>query len=500
MRFRSIAVFLLLLGGGALDPLPAQRPDSAAPPPPEGRSLVEALTFPPLHFDPPPVREAVVLGVPVFHLDDPTLPLVDLLVRFEGGYAHFPRADYAAATAFPSLLRGGGTRARTPDEVEAGIDSLAIQLTFGSGGGALSSTLNTLTETLDPAVQLWWSMLLEPRFDTAVVEVWRGRRLEEARRSGDDPATFAFAHFNRIMYGDHPIGWDLTADDLGPAALTPARLRALHRQIVCRENLTLGVAGDLRWEQAVERLRRLIEQVPPCPAPLPPQPEPTLREGGGVVVIPRPLEQSVVVLAHATDLTQADDPAWFASRIGDAILGTGGLSSRLMSRLRTREGLVYSASSFWTTPREHPGLVGVTTRTAPGTTTAALHLTLEMLEEMTRTAPTPTEVAEAVAEQVNGFVFAFDSPATIVARRMTYHALGLPDDWLERTVAGTAAVTPEAIREVFGAHLDPSRMTILVVGDPDRLDAPLETLGVGPVVVIDPATPSAPSGSPRSRR
>ena len=119
---------------------------------------------------------------------------------------------------------------------------------------------------------------------------------------------------------------------------------------------------------------------------------------------------------------------------------------------------------------------------------------------MTTRAPTTIEVDEAIAEFVNGFVFAFDAPRAIVARQVAYHAIGLPPDWLERTVDGIQAVTPAAIREVFARHLDPARMTVLVVGDPDRFEAPLESLGLGPVVVLDLAIPSGPSGSPQSRR
>lgn len=502
-KVRGLAVALLLAG---VPPGAAQGQDPARTPPPADsiRARLEALDLPPVRVDPPLVRETRVLGVPVFHLEDSALPLVDLMVRFEGGYAHFGRENYAAATGLPGFLRNGGTRALPPDSVEARVEALALQLTFGSGGGAISSTLNTLRAALDPALDLWWSMLTEPRFDSAVVEGWRGRQLEAGRRSADDPASLAFGQFNRLMYGDDPIGWELSPGDLTPAALKAARLDALHRSIVCRDNLTVGVAGDLSPAEVAARLRPLIERVPPCPAPLPERPDPTVRRVGGVFLIPRALEQSTVVVAHATDLAQADDPAWFASRVGNAILGGGGLSNRLMTRLRTQEGFVYSVSSLWTTPRDYPGLLGATTRTASATTAATVGLVLDLFTEMARAGPSATEVQEAIDEAVNGFVFSFDLPATTVSRRMADHAAGLPPDWAERTLAGIRTVTPEQVRDVFRAHLDRERMAVLVVGDRDQLEGPLAELGLGPVVILDPdsgaATPSGPSESRRSRR
>lgn len=476
-----------------------------------GRARVEALEFEPLRFDPPTPREAEVLGVPVYLLEDPSLPLVDLFVRFEGGYARFGRENYAAATALPGLLRSGGTRGLQPTELEERLESLAMQTSFGGSGGVISSSLNTLVETLGPALDLWWSMIAEPRFDTAVVEVWRGRQLESVLRRTDDPASLAFSEFNRLMYGDHPIGWEMTADDLAPDALTPERLHQLHARIVCRDNLVFGAAGDVEWSTLEPLIRGLLERVPSCEGEVPDAPDPEVRQTPGVFLIPKALDQSTVVAAHATRLRQTTDPEWFASRIGNAILGASGFSSRLMSQLRTERGYAYSAASLWTTPREHDGLVGATTRTGSGTTVAALELMLDIFAQVGVTPPEASEVEERVAEFVNGFVFAFESPAAVVARQMTYRATDFPADWLERYVEGIQAVTPEAIRAVFEAHLDPARMTILVVGDPDRLDAPLESLGLGEVTVLDPdsgagggatsgARPSAPSGSPRSRR
>lgn len=492
-----------LLAGALLLPASAAAQDA---PDESGRARVESLRFEPLRFDPPAPTEHEVLGVPVFLLEDPSLPLVDLFIRVEGGYARFGRENYAAATALPGLLRSGGTAELPPQALEERLESLAMQTSFGGAGGVISSSLNIVTDALDPALDLWWAMLTRPRFDTTVVEVWRGRQLEGVRRRTDDPAGLAFSEFNRLMYGDHPIGWEMTADDLAPDDLSNARLHALHRRIICRDNLVLGAAGDVDWGTLEPRLRRLIEQVPACTESIPDAPDPTVRQAPGVFLIAKPLDQSTVVAAHASDLRQSVDPEWFASRIGNSILGASGFSSRLMARLRTERGYAYSAASLWTTPREYDGLVGATTRTGSGTTIAALQLMLDTFAEMGTTPPAQSEVDDRVAEFVNGFVFAFDSPAAVVARQMTYRATDYPPDWLERYVEGIQAVTPEAIRAVFAAHLDPARMTVLVVGDPERFDAALESLGLGEVTVLDPdapgggATPSAPSGSPRSRR
>jgi zinc protease len=380
------------------------------------------------------------------------------------------------------------------------MESLALQTSYGSAGGAITASLNTLRDVLDPALDVWWDVLARPGFDPEAVEVWRGRQLESVLRRVDDPGRLAFSEFNRLMYGDHPIGWEMDAADLDLDRVSPSVLGDLHSRIVCRDQLVLGVAGDVTWDEMAPRLRTLIDALPSCSQEMPAAPIPEIRREPGVFLIERPLDQSTVVLAHTTSLRQGASPDFFASRIGNALLGAGGFSSRLISRVRTEEGYAYAASSLWTTPERYDGLIGATTRTRPETTVAALRLILEIFDEMRTTPPAESEVDDAVDEFVNGFVFAFQSSVQIVARRMSYEAAGLPEDWLGRYVAGIQDVDAEAVRSVFAEHLDPARLTVLVVGNPEALDEPLDALGLGPVQILDPSATSAPSGSPRSRR
>jgi zinc protease len=451
---------------------------------PVGKEAAENLRTPPISFHPPVPETKKVAGVSVLFLEDHTLPLITFLARFQGGYARFPRSEYAAGTALPSLIRYGGTRSLPPDSVDERLEYYAIQTSFGGAGESVFSSMNTLTSNVDTAMALWGAMLRVPRFDSLQVEVWRGQEMESVRRRTDDPQRLAFTEFNRLMYGDHPIGWEIAAADLTPERLSGAVLTRLHDEILCPGNLTLGVTGDVSWNTVEPLLKRLLTGWPPCPAPLPPSRAPDIRRQPGVFVIPRKLEQSVIVLAHATGVHLSLQPDYFAAQIGNAILGGGGFSSRIMARVRTEQGYAYSASSLWTTPREYDGLVGAVTRTRPESAVSAIQLILDIMRDMRNGPPTTSEVKTAVDQQVNGFVFNFEDPAQIVSRRMFYLSQSLPGDWLERYLKGIEGVTPETVNRVFRAELHPERMTILVVGDPDRMgrDA-LATLG--PVTILD---------------
>jgi zinc protease len=446
---------------------------------------VEALAFEPLDFEQPAVATRSVHGVDVLVLEDHALPLVTAYAYFRGGYGLFDRAYYAAAMGLPALLRYGGTESLGPEQVDEIVDFHALQFSFGTAGASVTTSVNTLSEHLETAFDLWGDVLANPAFAEREIATWRARQAESVHRRMDEPGLLAFSEFNRLLYGDHPIGWEMDESDLAEERLAPEQFRIVHRRIVCRENLVLGLTGGVAWRDAEPLVARLVDRVPPCPGDLPEPPIPEIRRGGGVFLIERELDQAVIVMAHPTSVRLADDDEYYAAMIGNAILGAGGFSSRLVGRVRTEEGYAYSAASLWTTPTRHDGIVGATTRTRPENVVRAIEAILETMGELREAPPSADEVDTTVEGIVNGFVFNFDTPGQIVSRTMYYMQQDLPDDWLERYWHGVRRVTPEGVREVFREHLRLDEMTILVVGDPARIgrDA-LATLG--PVVVLDP--------------
>jgi zinc protease len=448
------------------------------------REALAALRFQPLEFEPPsPVRHDVD-GVPVLLLEDRTLPLVGVYARFRGGYGHLGREWYAPAFGLPALLRYGGTETLSPDSVDHLLDYYAVQTAFGTGGGTISATIETLTQHLDVAMTLWTELLTRPGFDGQEIALWRDRELEGSRRRADEPGSLAYAEFNHLLYGDHPVGWELGAEDLAASRVAPERFHEVHRRLVCRENLMLGVVGDVSWGEVKPHLERLIGQLAPCPEPLPEPPAPTIRREPGVFLIERKIEQAVVVMAHPASVRLADDPTYFAATIGHWILGGGGFSSRLLARVRTEEGYAYGASSLWTMPRRYDGVVGAITSTRPENVAPAIRLILATMEDLISAPPTEAEIRTAVDAVVNGFVFNFESPGQIVSRVMLYLAEGMPEDWLDRYARGIQRVTPSDVQRVFAEHVRPGDMTILVVGDADRIGR--EALAAfGPVVRLE---------------
>jgi zinc protease len=447
--------------------------------PPLGRAAVDALRFRPLEFRPRAAeRFTLSNGVTVFFMEDHTLPLINLYALFRGGSSYFERSDLAAATALgSSLLLTAGTASLPPDSVDRLIEYYALGASFSTGGSASMAGMETLTRHLDLALGLWAETLRSPRLDRERVESWRLRQLESVRRIDDAPGSLAISEFNHLLFGDHPVGWQLEPDDLSPDNLSEERLRRVHRAIFCTENLTLGVVGDISRAAIVQKLEAAFGDWPACPAPLTPPPLPMFRRSGGVRIVHKPVNQSSLVMGQPGGVLQRDDPEYFASQVANFILGGSGLSSRVATRVRSTEGLAYSAGTVWGAGARHERIFGAFAQTRGDATMATVDLIREVLETARRDPPTAEEVRLAIDFTANGFVFAFENPAQVVTRQMSYRLAGLPEDWLERYVAGIQRVTPAAVHRVVRRYIKPEDWTFVIVGDTTLFDASAKSLG-----------------------
>ena len=64
---------------------------------------------------------------------------------------------------------------------------------------------------------------------------------------------------------------------------------------------------------------------------------------------------------------------------------------------------------------------------------------------------------------------------------------GLPDDYVDRSLALLRSVTPETATEAYRSLVDPEELTLVVVGDAERLADPLRTSGFEDLEVRPPA-------------
>src|SRR5882724_7062187 len=127
-------------------------------------------------------------------------------------------------------------------------------------------------------------------------------------------------------------------------SITRQDLLDFHKQYYHPGSFLFAVSGDFNSQAMIAKLEKMLSDWPASKAQVPPVPKPSYLPQPGVYMVNKPdVNQGRVSMGHLG--TMRDNPDFYALSIMDDILGGGGFTSRIMSRVRSDEGLAYHASS-----------------------------------------------------------------------------------------------------------------------------------------------------------
>jgi zinc protease len=401
-------------------------------------------------------------GIVAWLVRDTTLPLVALQFRFRGGSASEP-ADRAGVgrLAIDLLDEGAGDLEATA--FARALEERAIGLDISIGADSIQGGMRVLDVHRDRGVELLRLALTEPRFDPPAVERVRARILAGFARESEDPRALLRRAFQTRAYGAHPYAAALEAEIAGTRAARAEDLRGFVAARLARDNLVVGVVGNIAPAELAPLLDRVFGGLPAASAPVAVPEVAVTNPGPRTVVIPRDVPQSLKMFG-APGLKR-DDPDWFAGLIVNYVLGGGGFNSRLMTELRERRGLTYGVSTSLVALDRGAAVVG-SYSTDNARAAEALALVEAEWRRMAQDGPTEAELADAKSFLTGSFPLTLDSSAAVARLLVSLQYDGLGIDYLQRRDALIAAVTLDDARRVARRLFGGPGLLTVIVGRP----------------------------------
>jgi zinc protease len=433
------------------------------------------LKFPPLRPVPAPNVETVTLpnGMRLFLLEDHELPTVNGAALIRTGRLFDPPDKIGLAALTGTVMRTGGTPAKTGEQLDLQLENLAATVESSIGEASGSVSFFALKESAGPVLEIFRDVLTAPEFPQDRIDLQKAQMTSAISRRNDDAGKVAQREFRSVLYGrDSPFGWQEQYSTIN--RINRADLRNFYQRYYFPKNVMLAVWGDFDTAAMKARLAALfaawtVEQ-PPSPefpkvmdAPAP----------GIYLAEKKDVNHAFFALGHLGG--QPNDKDYPALRILADILG-GGFHSRLVERVRTRMGNAYDIGARWEAEFDHPGLFEISGSANPISIVETLKAIREEVERIRAAEVTEDELRTAKDTALNSMVFAFDTKAKTMDRVLAYEYYGYPKDFLQQYQKGLMAVTRADVLRV-ARHLNPANLGVVIVGNPVMFGQPLETSG-----------------------
>src|SRR5207248_122525 len=181
------------------------------------------------------------------------------------------------------------------------------------------------------------NMLRNSKFESAEIEREKGVIVEEMNMYYDTPRDFIGGLYERLLYGDQPLGWDI----IGRKETIRGATRETFLDYIGRwykpERMIVGVAGKLD-DGYLGSIEGLLGDLEPEETGAPPPTEPEANGRPQVTIHKKESDQAHLCLGVPSYPTVHPD-RW-ALQMLSTVLGTG-MSSRLFTEVREKRGLAY---------------------------------------------------------------------------------------------------------------------------------------------------------------
>ena len=482
---------------------------AAWPPAPAAAQPIPAhpsdLRFEPLEFDPPdPASHRHVLsnGVVAFVVPDHTLPLVTVSVLVRTG-SHLEAPGKAGlASLVGGQMRAGGTAGLGPGDFDEEVAFLAANLRSGIDDTVGRASMNCLTKDLDETLDLFFEMLRNPRFDADRLELAKSQLLQQMERRNDSTQSIEQREWGRLLRGDgHFTTQPVTRAAVD--AITRDDLVAFHREHYHPGRFLFAISGDVEPEDILPKIEARLDGWSATGEAVDPVPPPNHRPRPGLYLVDKDdVNQGRVSIGHLG--TTRDNPDRYALTVMNDILGGGGFSARLLTRIRSDEGLAYGAYSSFGLGTYYEGTFRASFQSRSETVARAAAIVLEEIDRIRSEPVSEAELVTSIASFVETFSRNFSSAASTAGLFANDEYTGRDPSYIATYRERIASVTADEVLRVAREYLQPDRLVLLVVGDlvtieegdPDNPDYTLDRLAEGAPTRIplpDPFTMEYPS-------
>jgi len=449
------------------------------------RSKVPEAGAPPVASFPQMQRATLSNGLKVILVERASIPQVNFNLVLDSGWA----ADQSGLPGTTSLamdLLDEGTQTRNALQISEELALLGANLNVGSDLDTATVFLSALKENLDPSLDLYADVILNPSFPADELERQRKRRLAQIQQEKVNPQAMALRVLPKLLYGaGHAYGNPATGSGTEESVkkMTRDDLAKFHSTWFKPNNATLIIVGDTKLAEIQPKLEKLFAnwksgEVPKKNlSPVADQKQPS------VYILDRPgAIQSVILAAQLAP--PRNNPNDISILTMNRILG-GDFTSRINMNLREDKHWSYGSRTVLPDARgQRPYFVLAPVQTDKTKESVqeiqkeldgilgAIPITADELDKakstLTLTLPGQWETMNAVSNSIYQIV-----------------SFGLDDNYFNTFPEKVRAMRLEDVSGAAKSTVRPGALVWVIVGDRAKIEDGIRSLNLGVVQALD---------------
>jgi len=449
------------------------------------RTKVPAPGTPPEARFPAVARATLPNGLKIVLAERHSIPQVNMTLLVDAGYAADQFAAPGTASLALDMLDEGTTRLNAL-QISDTLLQLGAQLFTGSQLDVSRISLSTIRETLDPALDVYADVILNPSFPQADFQRQQRQRLARIQREKVQPVQMALRVFPQLLYGaNHAYGNPLTGSgtEQSVSGMTREDLARFHRTWFKPNHATLVIVGDVTLAEIQPKLARVFGRWQAGDVPQ--------KNVGTVADQPRPLiyildrpgsEQSTILAANLA--APKANPREYAIEAMTSLLG-GQFTSRVNMNLREDKHWSYGAFTLiWDARGQRPFIAYAPVQTDK-TKESMIEVDRELRGILGARPVTADELAKAQANLTLTLPGNWETMGAVQGSLEQMVTYGLDDRYFETyaqrvrglSIPDAAAAAQQTIR--------PDHLVWVVVGDRSKIEAGIRELNWGEIRFLD---------------
>lgn len=282
-------------------------------------------------------RKVLPNGLRVLTIPMPSFESVTVLVMVKAGSRYETKYNNGISHFLEHMAFKGTKKRPSALEISSLVDGIGGESNAFTGKESTGYYIKSAASNAQLSMDVLSDMLQNSLFDSAEIDKERGVIGEEINLYEDTPVRKIGDIYERLLYGDTPMGWDIVGEKEVVQKVTRENFMSYLASLYSSDNMTVVVAGGITSQKAEDLAEKYFGKMGKFD---------TLRYKEVVInqkepaVMIKPKKTEQVHIALGVHTVPVDHKDKYPLSILSAILG-GGMSSRLFHEVREKRGLAY---------------------------------------------------------------------------------------------------------------------------------------------------------------